>query len=138
MGAMTAAKPSLSLLREMSDETVLRRLMDSPRLTRAELAVLTGLSKPTVAEAIRRLETAGVVYDTGERTATRGGVGTYYALASDIGSAVAVSIAPEGVEAELIAANGAVQGRVVESVARPATPRAVTRILTKAVRDVLD
>jgi len=64
---VTTVKPSLALLRSLSDEAVLRALMDAPRLTRAELAPATGLSKPTAAEAIRRLEEAGLVRDTGEQ-----------------------------------------------------------------------
>ena len=73
---MTAAKPSLELLRELSDEHVLRALMDETRLTRAELATRTGISKPTVGESVRRLEAAGVVVDTGARTTGRGRAGS--------------------------------------------------------------
>jgi predicted NBD/HSP70 family sugar kinase len=135
---MTAAKPSLALLREMSDEAVLRALMDRPRLTRAELAVLTGLSKPTTGDAIRRLEAAGLVHDTGERTSGRGGVGTYYALADDVGVALAVSIAPDGVTAEVLDAAGAVLNRVVEPVQRPATAGAVTKALRRVAKRALD
>ncbi|HEX9041986.1 MAG TPA: ROK family protein [Trebonia sp.] len=134
---MTSTKPSLALLREMSDEAVLRALMDSPRLTRAELAVLTGLSKPTVGEAVRRLEAAALVRDTGERTTGRGGVGTYYALAGDVGLALAVSIAPQGVAVEVLNAAGRVTGRAVEAVRRPATPEAVAGVLLRAARGAL-
>jgi len=134
---VTTTKPSLALLREMSDEAVLRALMDRPRLTRAELAVLTGLSKPTVGEAVRRLEAAALVRDTGERTTGRGGVGTYYALAGDAGLALAVSIAPPGVAVEVLTAAGAVTGRVVEPVRRPAAPEAVTAVLARAARGAL-
>ena len=134
---MTSTKPSLALLREMSDEAVLRALMDSPRLTRAELAVLTGLSKPTVGEAVRRLEAAALVRDTGERTTGRGGVGTYYALAGDAGLALAVSIAPQGVAVEVLNAAGGAVGRIVEPVRRPAAPEAVTGALAKAARGAL-
>jgi predicted NBD/HSP70 family sugar kinase len=134
---VTSTKPSLALLREMSDEAVLRALMDGPRLTRAELAVLTGLSKPTVGEAVRRLEAAALVRDTGERTTGRGGVGTYYALAGDVGLALAVSIAPQGVAVEVLNAAGGVTGRAVEPVRRPAAPEAVTRVLSRAARSAL-
>lgn len=134
---MTATKPSLALLREMSDEAVLRALMERPRLTRAELAVLTGLSKPTVGEAVRRLEAAALVRDTGERTTGRGGVGTYYGLAGDVGLALAVSIAPQGVAVEVLNAAGGVTGRAVEPVRRPATPEAVTGVLYQAARSAL-
>jgi predicted NBD/HSP70 family sugar kinase len=134
---MTIVKPSLALLRSLSDEAVLRALMDSPRLTRAELAVATGLSKPTAAEAIRRLEEAGLVHDTGERTSGRGGVGTYYALSDNVGLALAVSVAPDGIVAETVSASGAVRHRVVEPLLRPATPQSVTRRLKKAAQEAL-
>ena len=134
---MTSAKPSLSLLREMTDEAVLRALMDAPRMTRAQIAVLTRLSKPTAAESIRRLEATGLVHDTGERTSGRGGVGSYYALADDVGVGLAVSVAPEGVVVERVDASGAVLSSHVEPIARPATPRTVARLLTKAARAAL-
>ena len=89
-----AARPSLELLRELSDEHVLRALMDETRLTRAELAARTGISKPTVGESVRRLKAAGVVADTGARSTGRGRAGSDYALAGWIGCALAVSIAP--------------------------------------------
>ena len=40
--------PSLELLRGLSDEHVLRALIKHDRMTRAELAAYTGISKPTV------------------------------------------------------------------------------------------
>ncbi|WP_096303758.1 ROK family transcriptional regulator [Jatrophihabitans sp. GAS493] len=131
---MTASKPSLALLRDLSDENVLLTLMDHSRLTRAELAVYTGLAKPTVAAAIRRLEELGLVFDTGERTTGRGGVGTYYALSAEVGVALAISIAPEGIAVEVVNTVGECQSRFVEPVTRPAAPAAVVRMLVKAVK----
>src|ERR1700739_4442543 len=106
---MNTARPSLDLLRSLTDEHVLRALMRQQRLTRAELAAETGISKPTVGESVRRLADAGLVADTRQRPAggrARGRVGSYYALASGIGVALAVSIAPEGIVAEAIDAHG--------------------------------
>ena len=91
-GSVAAAKPSLELLRGLSDEHVLRALMTRDRMTRAELAAYTGISKPTVGESVRRLVAAGVLVDTGERTSGRGRVGFYYALADDVGCALAISV----------------------------------------------
>src|SRR5436305_13089577 len=105
---MTPAKPSLELLRSLTDEHVLRALMDERRLTRAELAARTGISKPTVSESVRRLSDAGLVLDTGERTTGRGRIGTYYGLAADVGSALVASIEPEGVVAESVDCHGSV------------------------------
>ena len=81
MCAMAPTKPTLELLRSLSDEHVLRALMSQRQATRAEIAAATGLSKPTVSESVRRLSASGSVVDTGERTTGRGRVGTYYALA---------------------------------------------------------
>jgi predicted NBD/HSP70 family sugar kinase len=99
-------KPTLELLRSLSDEHVLRALMTARRATRAELAALTGLSKPTVGESVRRLTDGGALVDTGERTSGPGRIGTYYALAPASGRALAVSLAPDGIVAEAVDAYG--------------------------------
>jgi predicted NBD/HSP70 family sugar kinase len=106
--------------------------MRRPRLTRAELAAETGISKPTVGESVRRLVAAGLVADTGQRTAGgrgRGRVGSYYALADSTGIALAVSIAPEGIVAESIDAHGDTVARAQEKTSRPARPVQVAAAL---------
>ncbi len=108
---MAPKRPSLELLRSLSDEHVLRALMEQRQATRAELAVATGLSKPTVSESVRRLSAAGVVVDTGERTTGRGRVGTYYGLPAATGCALVIGIAPEGIVAEAVDVHGEVVAR---------------------------
>ena len=132
---MEPAKPSLELLRSLTDEHVLRTLMQHRRLTRAELAAETGISKPTVGESVRRLTEAGLVADTGERTLGgrgRGRVGSYYALA-DVGVALALSIAPEGIVAECLDALGDTVSRAEQDIGRPARPDQVAAALRAAV-----
>jgi predicted NBD/HSP70 family sugar kinase len=133
---VTPAKPSLDLLRSLTDEHVLRALMASPRMTRAELASRTGISKPTVSESVRRLTAAGLIHDTGARTSGRGRVGSYYALASDIGTALVVSIAPNGVVTEAVDAHGEVLAADRHPLARPVGPAAVVAALRAAARSV--
>ncbi len=135
MGPMDPARPSMELLRSLTDEHVLRALMRRPRLTRAELAADTGISKPTVGESVRRLVGAGLVADTGQRTIGgrgRGRVGSYYALADSTGVALAVSIAPEGIVAESIDAHGETLARAREPITRPARPGPVAAALRTA------
>ena len=134
---MPVTKPSLELLRSLTDEHVLRALMSRRRLTRAELATLTGLSKPTVSESVRRLTDGGVVTDTGERTTGRGRVGSYYALADDVGCAVVVTVAPEAVVTEVVDVHGGVTGRTELAVDRPARPAQVGRAVQTGVRRAL-
>lgn len=109
---MSPSKPSLELLRALTDENVLRSLMAHARLTRAEIAALTEISKPTISDSVQRLADAGLVVDTGERTTGRGRVGSYYSLAGQVGAALVASITPRGVVAEAVDALGHVHGRV--------------------------
>jgi predicted NBD/HSP70 family sugar kinase len=134
-----AAKPSMELLRSLTDEHVLRALMQARRLTRADLATRTGLSKPTVGESVRRLTEAGLLLDTGERTPGgrgRGRVGSYYALAGTAGSALVASIAPDGVVAESVDALGDTVASAREGLSRPARPAQVSAALLAAATRV--
>src|SRR3954454_20369383 len=135
---MTPAKPSLELLRSLTDEHVLRALMAETRLTRAELAVRTGVSKPTVSESVRRLTDAGLGRDTGERTTGRGRVGTYYGLAADLGCALVASIAPEGGVAETLDVHGRGLTRAVVPGRRPPRREEVASALAEAAAAVDD
>ena len=131
---MPPAKPSLDLLRSLTDEHVLRAAMAESRLTRAELATRTGISKPTVSESVRRLAAVGLLQDTGERTTGRGRIGSYYALSPEVGCALVIDIAPRGIVAEVVDAHGTVRHRFVERVRRPARPARVSEAITAVAR----
>ena len=103
---MVTAKPSLDLLRSMTDEHVLRAIMRHGRLTRTEIAALTGISKPTISDGVRRLTESGVLADTGERTTGRGRAGSYYSLVPGTGAALVAEITPRGVLGEAVDAFG--------------------------------
>jgi len=135
---VASAKPSLDLVRSVTDEHVLRALMRQRRLTRAELAAEIGISKPTAGESVRRLTERGLVVDTGERTPGgrgRGRVGSYYALAPTVGAALAVTIAPAGVVAECLDVYGDTVARAVQPVDRPARPSQVAAALRDAAAE---
>jgi predicted NBD/HSP70 family sugar kinase len=83
-----------------------------------------------VSESVRRLNAAGVVVDTGERTTGRGRVGTYYGLPATIGCALVLSIAPEGIVAEAVDVHGDVVAR------SQAEARDVATTMTRLARDV--
>lgn len=136
---MDSVKPSLELLRSLTDEHVLRALMGARRLTRADLAARTGLSKPTAGESVRRLTEAGLVADTGAHTPGgrgRGRVGSYYALAGDAGVALVLSIAPTGVVAECVDSYGDVVARCEHRIDRPARPAQVADAVEAAAMRV--
>nr|BFE60846.1 hypothetical protein GCM10020063_053720 [Dactylosporangium thailandense] len=135
MDPAPSSSPSLDLVRSLTDERVLRALMRHRRLTRAELAAETGISKPTAGESVRRLEERGLVADTGERTLGgrgRGRVGSYYALSPAAGAALAVAIAPSGITGELLDAYGETIARTSHPLGRPASPSSVAAALAAA------
>src|SRR3954452_4881222 len=131
-------KPTLELLRALSDEHVLRALMAQRRATRAEIAASTGLSKPTVSESVRRLSEAGKLLDTGERTTGRGRIGTYYALAPTTGRALVAGLAPEGIVAEAVDVYGDVVARTETPVTRSPGAGQVADTLESLAREIAD
>ncbi|WP_344599970.1 winged helix-turn-helix transcriptional regulator [Streptomyces glaucus] len=109
---MSPPKPSPELLRDLTDENVLRALMAHGRLTRAEIATVAGASEPTVSDRVQRPERAGPVVYTGERTTGRGRAGSAYPLAPRRGTAPVAGIAPYGVTAAAVDVLGSTGGQV--------------------------
>ncbi|MFC5834157.1 ROK family transcriptional regulator, partial [Nonomuraea insulae] len=66
------------LLRVMNEKRLLDRLHDHGPASRAELAKVTGLSKPTVSAALAGLETDGLVHLVGELSGRPGPVTALY------------------------------------------------------------
>jgi predicted NBD/HSP70 family sugar kinase len=83
---------SSKLLKALNEAAALGHLLDHGELTRAELRALTGLSKPTVSEAIRRLGEAGLVVAVGHETGRPGPNAEVYAVDADAAYAVAMSV----------------------------------------------
>ncbi|MGH3319005.1 MAG: ROK family transcriptional regulator [Streptosporangiaceae bacterium] len=79
----------------MSERAVLHALFEQGAVTRPELADHTGLSKPTVSEAIRRLVAVGLVGEAGRRRGRPGRVATYYSIERGAGFVVGVDIGGE-------------------------------------------
>ena len=82
---------------------VLQTLLSTGPMTRPEIAAATGLSKPTVSDAIRRLELSGLVRATGKRHGARGRSPVAYELSQEAGYVVAADIG--GVNLRVIAAD---------------------------------
>ncbi len=120
----------------MTDENVLRLLMEEGQMTRAEIAARTGISKTTISESMRRLDAAGMVMDTGERTRGRGRAGSYYSLARNCGCALVASISPTGVVAEAVDAMGTVVTRTEVPLGRAAGKERASAALAASVRQV--
>ncbi|MET7427313.1 ROK family transcriptional regulator [Dactylosporangium sp. NPDC005555] len=83
---------SSKLLKALNEAAALGHLLDHGQLTRAELRSLTGLSKPTISEAIRRLADADLVVGAGHETGRPGPNAEVYAVNPDAAYAVAMSV----------------------------------------------
>jgi predicted NBD/HSP70 family sugar kinase len=130
-------RPSLSVVRELTDRHVIEQLLESPELTRAELAVRTRISKPTISESIRRLAEAGLVEESGQQLGRRGPAGTFYRLRADAGVAVAASAGPDGVVVETISLRSEVIERRHVPVPVPTTRAELEPVLRDATASVV-
>jgi predicted NBD/HSP70 family sugar kinase len=85
--------------RERTVHMVLQALRDAPRRSRAELAEHTGLSKPTVASALRSLERGGLVRERGRTTGRRGPSASLYEPIADAALVLGIDIGAHHVRA---------------------------------------
>src|SRR3954464_3078894 len=108
-------RPSLEMLRRLTDRRVFEQLLEAESLTRAEIAARTGISKPTISESVRRLLDADLVVETGQQKGGRGRAGTYCRLRTDTTAALAVSVGPEGILVDTFD----LKNRPIASVAQP-------------------
>jgi predicted NBD/HSP70 family sugar kinase len=76
----------------MNESAALSHLLDRGELTRADLRELTGLSKPTISEAVRRLTDAGLVVVVGHVSAGPGPNAEVYAANPRAAYVIAVSV----------------------------------------------
>lgn len=60
--------PRIALVREVTDRAVMRVIFDDGPTTRADIARATGISKPTVAKSVERLEQAGLLQPDPDRS----------------------------------------------------------------------
>lgn len=88
-------------LRERNLNAVLEALWAAPRGSRSELAAQTGLSKPTVASALRALETGGLVRERGRTTGRRGPSASLYEPVVDAALVLGVDVGAHHVRAVL-------------------------------------
>jgi len=108
-GPGTPAGPQL--IRALNEELLLARIRGAGNISRAELARLTGLSKPTVSLALTNLERAGLVRPSGVRTGTPGPNAVLYEIRPEAGYVLALDVGREYVRGALADVAGNVRAR---------------------------
>ncbi|MBR7835564.1 ROK family transcriptional regulator [Actinospica durhamensis] len=109
-----SAQPwSSRTLRVNNERVLLERLRASGAASRAELARVTGISKPTVSAALGNLERAGLVRETGEMTtsAGRGRSAVVYEVDPTAGYVVGIDIGRSRIRVALADLDGTIRGR---------------------------
>ncbi|MFF2371046.1 ROK family protein [Agromyces sp. NPDC058110] len=89
-------------LRTHNDRTAFRLLLEHGPLTRAQLGTLSGMSKPTAAQMLARLERVDLIQPVGEVSAGRGPNAISYGVRRDRITGVAVSMLADGIHAVVV------------------------------------
>jgi predicted NBD/HSP70 family sugar kinase len=134
-GGLSAARPQL--IRAMNEQVMLDHIRRTGPLSRADLARISGLSKPTVSLALANIERAGLVRSAGHRTGVPGPAAILYEVRPEAGYVVGLDVGRQYIRGAIAdmtgatlvrasvrakAANG--PGRVKEIVALAASLRA--------------
>lgn len=85
-----AARPQL--LRAMNEQLLLQHIRQLGRCSRAELARVSGLSKPTVSLALANVERSGLVREAGQRTGVPGRSAVLYEVRPEAGYVLGLDI----------------------------------------------
>src|SRR4051795_2362840 len=120
------AVPS-SLVRQLSVRAVMEAMLRRKKLSRAELARITQLSKQTISEVVRALETNGSVAVSGRVQGAVGRSAVAYELRDD--AAVVVGIDLGGTKLHVALAN--VVGAVVAETVERTDPRGGTHVVAQ-------
>ncbi|MGW0515879.1 ROK family protein [Crossiella sp. NPDC003009] len=125
-----------SVLRTGTDARLLAEVISRGRVTRAELAAVTGISKPTVSESVRRLVDSGLLDATGlAETGRRGRVGTFYELGVAAGWVLAVVLDQSGVRAQSADLAGEVRREHLRPPGKPGDSKALAAALREVVQE---
>jgi predicted NBD/HSP70 family sugar kinase len=95
----------------MNERLLLEQVRDDGPFSRAELARISGLSKPTVALALANLEHDGLVRVAGQRTGVRGPAAVLYEIRPEAGYVLGLDIGREFVRGALADLSGAVRAK---------------------------
>jgi len=109
VGRWAAARPSL--IRTMNEQLLLEHIRQRGPCSRAELARVSGLSKPTVSLALSNVERAGLVRIAGQRTGVPGRTAQLYEIRPDAGLVLGLDIGHDYVRGALAGLSGEIRAR---------------------------
>jgi predicted NBD/HSP70 family sugar kinase len=108
-GELAAARPQL--IRALNGRLLLGHIRDLGPCSRAELARISGLSKPTVSVALADAERAGLVRTAGQRTGRPGRSALLYEVRPEAGFILGLDVGAQYVRGALADLAGAIRAR---------------------------
>lgn len=115
-----AARPQL--MRAMNEQLLLEQVRQDGPSSRAELARVSGLSKPTVALALASLEHDGLVRVAGQRTGVRGPAALLYEIRPEAAYVLGLDVGHEFIRGAIADLSGTVRAKASQRT-RAATTR---------------
>jgi predicted NBD/HSP70 family sugar kinase len=109
-GGVSAARPQL--IRAMNEQVLLDHIRRSGPVSRAELARISGLSKPTVSLALSNIERAGLVHATGQRTGVPGPAAILYSVRPEVGFVLGLDVGRQFLRGAVADLAGTVRSRM--------------------------
>lgn len=101
------------LIRALNEQLLLRLIRDGGKVSRADLARLSRLSKPTVSLALANLERAGLARTSGVRTGAPGPAAVLYEVRPEAGFVLALDIGNHFLRGAICDIAGTVRARSV-------------------------
>ena len=108
-GGMSAARPPL--IRALNERMLLGQIRNLGPCSRADLARLSGLSKPTVSLALATVERAGLVRVAGQQTGRPGRSAQLYEVRPDAGYVLGLDVGAQYLRGALADLSGEVRAR---------------------------
>jgi len=108
-GTMVAARPQL--IRALNEQLLLGRIRDLGPCSRADLARLSGLSKPTVSLALATVERAGLVRVAGQQTGRPGRSARLYEIRPEAGFVLGLDVGAQYLRGALADLAGGIRAR---------------------------
>src|SRR3954469_21302584 len=128
-----AVKGTPALLRTLNQGALMQRLREGGPISRAQLARDTGLSKPTVSQALAGLETAGLVGSVGLAAPSRGRTALLYEPDPTAGYVVGIDIGRAWIRIAVADLAGTILARR-DTPNRARTAAAVVRAVAREAR----
>jgi len=129
-GDGTPAGPQL--MRAMNEQLVLSHIRRAGALSRADVARISRLSKPTVSLALTNLERAGLVRPGGTRTGIPGPAAVLYEMRPDAGSVLALDVGSQFLHGAICDFAGTIRAKATRPVESATGPQRVAELVRLA------